>query len=350
MTEVGDSGPLRADEINWLITGGCGFIGRTLIAHLRANGVPSGQIRVLDNLSVGSIEDLSEVSTFRPDGAYTRVDDGVSLFVGDIRDRDTTKRAAAGANAIVHLAACTGVQPSIDDPAFDCETNIIGTLNCLEAARAAGVSRFVLASSGAPLGLISPPIHENLVARPISPYGASKLAGEAYCSAYFHSFGVQTVALRFGNVYGPLSSHKSSIVAKFTRRALQGQPLEIYGDGSATRDYIFVEDLSQAIVKAVTTPAIGGEVFQVATNRETTVAEVTEVLIEVLADRGIRDVEVIHGEQRKGDMPRNFSDTTKARERLGWTANVPLKTGVERTVDWFLSTMTKDNSLPAIRA
>ncbi|MDX2287575.1 MAG: NAD-dependent epimerase/dehydratase family protein [Hyphomicrobiaceae bacterium] len=326
----------RVEDLNWLITGGCGFIGRALISDLMARGVPTGRIRILDNLTVGRSEDLAKVAPHRNDGDWTTAAAGIGLFVGDIRDGSATQRAASGADVIVHLAACTGVQPSVEDPRFDCETNVMGTLNCLEAARTGGARRFIMASSGAPLGDVEPPIHENLVARPVSPYGASKLAGEAYCSAYYHCFGIETVALRFGNVYGPLSTHKSSIVAKFTRNALDGHPLEIYGDGTASRDYIFVGDLADAIARAATVPDLGGEVFQIATARETTVAEVTEALRAVLKSRGVPDIEVIYSAKRKGDMPRNYSDTTKARERLQWTARTPLATGLERTVDWFL--------------
>ena len=176
--------------MNWLITGGCGFIGRALIDYLQKSGVPSGRIRVLDNLSVGSVEDLQMVSMPRTgDAAWSEQDAGCALFVGDIRDTGAVGRAMNGANCVVHLAACTGVQPSVDNPRFDCETNVLGTFNCLDAARTAGATRFIFASSGAPLGSVSPPIHEELAPHPISPYGASKLAGEGYCSAYFHCFG-----------------------------------------------------------------------------------------------------------------------------------------------------------------
>ena len=130
---------------------------------------------------------------------------------------------------------------------LDCTTNVFGTLNYLEACRHNAVPRFVFASSGAPIGECKPPIHEELAAHPVSPYGASKLAGEAYCSAYARSFGIETVALRFGNCYGPLSNHKSSVVAKFVRDACR-PCVEIYGDGHQTRDFIFVEDIVEAIM------------------------------------------------------------------------------------------------------
>src|SRR5262249_36747261 len=209
-----------------------------------------------------------------------------------------------GMHAVVHLAANPGVGPSVADPRADCVTNVIGTLNYLEACRHAGVRRFVFASSGAPVGECEPPIHEELPAHPVSPYGASKLAGEAYCSAYRRTFGLETVVLRFGNCYGPLSSHKGSVVAKFIRAAIAGEPWEIYGDGRQTRDFIFVDDVADAIIRGATADGVGGEVFQIATSAETTVLELAGQLGRVLARNGIAAPELRHGEVRVGDVKR----------------------------------------------
>ena len=238
-------------------------------------------------------------------------------------------------DVIVHLAANTGVGPSVEDPRADMENNVIGTLNMLEAARQNHVNRFVFASSGAPAGECEPPIHEELPPHPVSPYGASKLAGEGYCSAYSRTFGVETVALRFGNVYGPGSGHKSSVVAKFIRLAMAGKPLEIYGDGTQTRDFIFIEDLVGAILLSARKPGIGGETFQIATNKETTVGEMVEILVPILENTGIPCPKVIHGEKRLGDVQRNYSDTTKALEMLGWQPETTLAEGLRSTIEWF---------------
>ena len=325
------------DHSNWLITGGCGFIGRSLIARLLESGIPAGRIRVFDNLSVGTPADMDTVAAIDETHiAWTDEEQAVALFRGDIRNRDEVARAISGADIVVHLAACTGVQPSVEDPHFDCETNVAGTLNCLDESGKANVRRFVFASSGAPLGEIEPPIHERTLPRPISPYGASKLAGEAYCSVYHACFGLDTVVLRFGNVYGPLSSKKSSVVARFINQALAGDTLEIFGDGSATRDYIFTRDLADAILRATETPGIGGEIFQIATNRETTVDELAECLLSTLESCDVRDVKLIHGAARKGDMQRNYSDTSKARDVLGWQAATSLANGLQVTVEWFV--------------
>jgi UDP-glucose 4-epimerase len=251
-------------------------------------------------------------------------------------------KAAAGADVIVHLAACTGVEPSVSDPALDCTVNVFGTLNTLEAARHNKVQRFVFASSGAPIGECEPPIHEELPPHPVSPYGASKLAGEGYCSAYYWSFGIDTVALRFGNVYGPGSGHKTSVVAKFLRNAMAGKRLEIFGDGQQTRDFIFIEDLVRAIRLAATVDDIGGETFQIATNAETTVGELVEKLLPAMQEAGIPPVEVRHTAPRVGDVQRNYSNTAKAREMLGWQAEVKLTDGLRRTVAWFVEQSKRD--------
>jgi len=322
--------------MNWLITGGCGFIGRNLIRNLQDEG--GHRIRIIDNLSVGSREDLGRVCTFSEvNKATSDIASGVELIVGDILDERLATEVADGVDVIVHLAANTGVAPSVKNPRLDCVTNILGTLNYLEAARAHKVKRFIFASSGAPAGECEPPIHEELPPHPVSPYGASKLAGEGYCSAYFRTFGVETVCLRFSNVYGPLSSKKNSVVAKFLKSALEDKVLEIFGDGRQTRDFLYVEDLVKAVRLAGAVEGIGGETFQVATSKETTVGEMTELLISVFKETlPDKRIEVLYSEPQLGDVFRNFSDTSKAFKILGWQAEVELSVGIQKTLDWFL--------------
>jgi UDP-glucose 4-epimerase len=350
--------PQNREFKNWLITGGCGFIGTALISKILEE-YPDDKVRVLDNLSVGTRQDLEAVvrgrntedrgpkaedggrwpEDWRVDGLSSVVchpSSGVRLIVGDIRDGEVAKEVCRGADVIVHLAANTGVIPSIEDPMADCMANVIGTVNFLEAARKNGVKRFVFASSGAPLGEQEPPIHEEMVARPVSPYGASKLCGEAYCSAYYHSFGLETVALRFGNVYGPRSTHKGSVVAKFIKNILAGKPLTIYGDGQQTRDFIYIEDLVNAILLALERPNVGGEVFQIATHREHTVGEVAEVLNRLAQKHLGRKSKIVYEKERKGEVRRNYSDISKARRMLGFEPKWELEAGLEATFNWFL--------------
>ncbi len=324
--------------MNWLITGGCGFIGKNLLRHLLSKD-ENLKIRIVDNFSVGQISDLTyATSNVDVAGVATALDweKNVQIIEGDITDSPLMELVTKGADVVVHLAANTGVGPSVENPRMDCVTNVLGTFNVLEGCRANGVKRFVFASSGAPIGECTPPIHEELACHPVSPYGASKMAGEGYCSSYFRTFGLGTVALRFGNVYGPGSTHKSSVVAKFIRQGLNGETLEIYGDGTQTRDFIFTEDLVSAIWNAATIKGIGGEVFQIATNKETTVLEVTEKLVDVLKRHGVPNVKLIHGNKRLGDVMRNFSDTTKAEKILKWTYQYDLDKGLNETVNWFL--------------
>jgi UDP-glucose 4-epimerase len=322
--------------MNWLVTGGCGFLGAALVRSLVQEG---HSIRVIDNLAVGEREDLEAVSPFEEvsDVGPMRSGSPVELVVGDILDEELALRAAKGADVIVHLAANTGVMPSIQDPMSDCMSNVVGTLNYLEAARHSGVRRFVFASSGGTtIGEAEPPIHEEMVPHPVSPYGASKLAGEGYCSAYYRTFGIDTVALRFGNVYGPLSGHKNSVVARFIKRASNGEILEIYGDGTQTRDFIYVGDLIRAVRLAATVDGVGGEIFQVATSAETTVQELVDRLLPILAASGIKDVKVHNTEARRGEVRRNYADTSKAERMLGWRTEVDLDEGLRRTVVWFM--------------
>ena len=321
--------------MNWVITGGCGFIGISLIKKLiKEDG---HNIRILDNLTTGTRDDLSEACVFSETLKNNiSIFNNIELIVGDILDEDLAIKITKNADVIIHLAANTGVGPSVENPRADCMANVMGTFNYLEAARINSIQRFVFASSGAPAGEVDPPIHEELPPHPVSPYGASKLAGEGYCSAYYKTFNIQTVMLRFGNVYGPGSLHKSSIVAKFIKQALNKETLEIYGDGAQTRDFIYIDDLISALRLAVTTENIGGEAFQIASNKETTVGEITEKMVEILNQNGINDIDVINGETRLGDVKRNYSDTSKAKNRLGWQPTMSQDEGLKKTVEYFL--------------
>lgn len=323
--------------MRWLITGGCGFLGTALIHRLLQQ--EGHAIRVLDNLCVGTRDDLANVAAYKEliDKNINGYSSNVELIVGDVLDDQLAVRVAKDCDVIVHFAANTGVGPSVENPRADLLVNVIGTFNYLEAARANKTPRFIFASSGAPAGEVDPPIHEELPPHPVSPYGASKLSGEGYCSAYKRTFGIDTVMLRFGNVYGPGSAHKSSVVAKFIRRALAGETLEIYGDGSQTRDFIYIDDLIDAVLVAATMPDIGGEAFQIATNRETTIGEMADQLVTILNDAGVVNVKLINAETRLGDVKRNYSDTSKARERLGWQSKVALNEGLKKTVSYFIN-------------
>ncbi|WP_304544079.1 NAD-dependent epimerase/dehydratase family protein [Sulfurimonas microaerophilic] len=321
---------------NILITGGCGFIGTSLIKKLLEKE-PNSVIRVVDNFVTGTPADLAEVAEFKQYSVdnITEHQRGVALIEGDIRNAKLMEQVCQGIDGIVHLAANTGVGPSVEDPRLDMECNVIGTFNMLEAARLNGIKGFVFASSGAPAGEVEPPIHEELPPHPVSPYGSSKLAGEGYCSSYSKTFGINTVCLRFGNVYGPGSKHKASVVAKFIKQALDGETCMIYGDGTQTRDFIYIDDLVNAIILGLE-KEVGGETFQIATGRESTVGEVAQMIADELKSRGV-DMKIENDAPRLGDVARNYSDTTKAKNILGWIPQMTLTTGIDNTIDYFIN-------------
>ena len=300
-----------------LITGGAGFIGSNLAELATASGVA---VTIVDDLSVGSLENLKGIDC--------------RFVKGDFRDTDLISRLVSEVDGVVHLAAQTGVPGSLLDPHRDCEINVVGTLSVLEACRIAQEERgspirFVFASSNAPLGRQPPPAQEDKAPLPMSPYGASKLAGEAYCMAYFGSWGLPTVTLRFANVYGPRSAHKESVVAKFFRDALAGELL-VDGDGGQTRDFIYVEDLCGAVMAALSTPSVG-EVFHIATGVETSISELAERMVRLMG----AEVSVDYGPERQGDIRRNYSAIEKANRLLGWAPEVSLDDGLELSWAWF---------------
>jgi len=325
-------------EKNWLITGGCGFIGVNLVRSLQKTGA---FVRVMDDLSGGSRQDLASVTEYAEAGSRGPAAGKVELMEGDVRRLEDCRQAAKNMDVVVHLAAQTGVIPSLEDPFFDCEQNVTGVLNMLTAAREAGIKKFVFASSAAPLGEQEPPVHEEKVPKPLAPYGASKLAGEAYCSAFHGSFDMDTVVLRFSNVYGPYSFKKGSVVAKFFRRALAGKPLIIYGDGEQTRDFIHAEDLCRAILSAAEKD-VGGEVFQIATGRETSVNELSAKIKQLVESARDIEVPIVYEPPRAGEIKNNYADIGKARRMLDYGPKITLEDGLQETGDWFLGTMSGD--------
>jgi UDP-glucose 4-epimerase len=202
-------------------------------------------------------------------------------------------------------------------------------LRTLDVAREAGVNRFVFASSNAPLGRQTPPSSEDKAPLPVSPYGASKLAGEAYCLAYNGSWGMNTIALRFANVYGPFSAHKASVVAKFIRNIRRDGRLELYGGGDQTRDFVYVEDLCRAILLSLESN-VGGEVFQIGTGVETSIRELADLLSGIAATT----VDAATAPPLRGDVQRSRSSIEKIKDVLGWEPEVDLEEGLRRTWSW----------------
>jgi UDP-glucose 4-epimerase len=297
-----------------LVTGGAGFIGSALARLLGDRGYT---VRVFDNLATGDPAHL--------DGT------GAELVEGDVRNLEALERAASRCEVVFHLAAGTGVIPSIENPVADFDLNARGTLSALLAAQRAGAARFVFASSNAPLGAGAYPASEAKPLAPLSPYGASKAAGEAYCSAFHGAYGLDTVAVRFSNAYGPRSAHKSNVIPLFIRRLLADEELVVYGDGKQTRDFVFVTDLAEGLLLAAEADGVGGELFQLASGVETSVNK----LVSLLAAASARVPEVRNEPRRPGEVVRNYSLIDKARARLGFEPAVSLEEGLRLTYEWF---------------
>lgn len=324
-----------------LITGGCGFIGVNLIQYFLKKH-PHIKIRVLDNLTVGSRENLAEVCNY-VEGHTTNAlnhnfsPSSVELVVGDIRDKEACLQACKGIDTVIHLAAHTNVVTSVEDPCRDFEINVVGTLNLLDACIKSKVSRFIFASSNATLGDQTPPSNEEKLPKPLSPYGASKLACEAYCSSFYHSYGLKTVALRFSNVYGSHCLHKNSVIARFIKDAILRKTLTIYGDGSQTRDFIHVEDLCEVILKIIlnenAATSFEGDVFQIGTGKEMSIRDLADH-IKGLFNDGIKTV---FEPERKGEIKRNYSDISKARRLLGFNPSTSIEEGIKGVYDWVAS-------------
>jgi UDP-glucose 4-epimerase len=313
-----------------LITGGCGFIGTNLTNHLLSCG--EYEITLLDNLS-NAVCDRSSDTSGR-----------VRIIPSDIRDLMECE-TVSGQDVLVHLAAYTQVAESLKNPAQCFEVNLQGTINLLEACREHRVPRFIFASSNAAAGSCQSSISEATVPRPLSPYGATKSAGEALCSAYAHSYGISTVALRFSNVYGPYCQRKSSVIAKFMRSMLEGSPVTIYGDGSQSRDFVHVADLCQAIALCIdeSSGSMPYEVFQVASGIETRVLELVRIMERVIG----RKAELQFEAARAGEILKNSSNISRISERLGFTPAVTLEEGIGALYDWFQPSSL--NSLLAAR-
>ena len=282
--------------------------------------VASGhRVRVLDNLSTGDAAHLDGVDA--------------ELVKGDIRDVDAMDAALGGLAAVIHLAAAGSVIGSVQDPVMNFEVNVLGTFRVLDAARRAGVERIVLASTGGALiGDATPPVNERSLPKPISPYGASKLAGEGYAHAFAKTYGLRTVAIRFGNVYGPWCARKRGVLNVFFESIHSGVPLIIYGDGSASRDYVHVDDISQALQLGLEKDVAGGTVLHAASGVETAVRELADLCRQAA---GVPDHPIEHRPMRAGEVNRNFASYDLANQLLGYTPTVAREIGIPRTWKWF---------------
>jgi len=306
-----------------LVTGGAGFVGATLVRRLVANGY---RVRVYDNLSTGDEAHLAGVDA--------------ELVKGDIRDADALDSALAGMDAVVHLAAAGSVVGSIADPAGNFESNVVGTFRVLDAARRAGIGRTVQASTGGALiGDATPPVNEQSLPKPLSPYGASKLAGEGYAHAFAKTYGLRTVAVRFGNVYGPWCARKRGVLNVYFESLHNGAPLVIFGDGTASRDYVHVSDIAQALQLALEKDVPGGTVVHAASGVETPLTALADLCRQAA---GRPDHPIEYRPARPGEVGRNFATYDLAHKLLGYSPTVRREDGLPLLWQWFKDEVFKD--------
>jgi UDP-glucose 4-epimerase len=299
-----------------LVTGGAGFIGSNLVRHLIDQG---HAVTVLDNLSSGFPGNLSALPQAR-------------LVEGDVRDPKAVAEAMAGQAVVFHLAASVGNTRSIEHPIDDSEINIIGTLRILEAARSAGVQKVVFSSSAGIFGeLKTLPIREDHPVEPDSPYGASKLAAEKMCLAYTKLHGLETVCLRYFNVYGVNQRFDAygNVIPIFAHRLLAGEPLVIFGDGEQTRDLVNVRDVVQANYRSGLPRGVTGA-FNIASGTRVTINE----LARLVAEAGGITPRIEHGPPRKGDVRDSLADISKARAAFGYEPTVDLASGLHEYMAW----------------
>jgi UDP-glucose 4-epimerase len=309
-----------------LIIGGCGFIGVNLAQYLLDR--TDKKINILDNLSTGSFNNLKRIKNYSAER--------ISFFKGDIRKKEDIQKAIKGCYWAINLAAQTGVEQSLINPVIGAQINVLGVINLLEVCKNNRVERFIQASSGACLGQQKMPVDEKKVPNPLSPYGASKLAGEGYCSAYSGSFGLKTIVLRFSNVYGPFSNLKESAVHKFIKQIFKKSPVVIYGNGKQTRDFIYIKDICKAIFLSLKNKTENNfELFQIGSGKETSINDVFELIKKEFEKRGYIVKKPVFKPARKGEVKRNFTKISKAKKALSFYPSIGIKEGIAKTIEWY---------------
>ncbi len=305
---------------NVLITGGAGFIGSNIAHALIARG---DSVRILDDLSSGRRVNL------------VGIEDDVELIVEDMRNTEAVNAAMRGIDYVFHQAAMPSVIRSVEEPALSHDVNVNGMMNVLEAARANGVKRLVYAASSSAYGEtpVLPKV-ENMAPQPLSPYGVAKLVGEYYCKAYHYVYGLECVALRYFNVFGPRQAPDSAyaaVIPKFITMMDRGESPTVNGDGQHTRDFCFIENVVQANLLALEAEAAPGNVYNVACGERTSLLDLIDAINEGLGT----SIAAVHGPPRAGDIRDSLADITAARIDLGYTSPVSFRDGLKRTIAWY---------------
>lgn len=303
----------------FLVTGGAGFIGSHLAEELTRRG---HHVRVVDNLTTGKRSNLAHVP-------------GVEFIEGDLAEMDVAVAAVKGMDYVLHQAAIPSVPRSVMDPVASNRANIDATLNVLVAARDAGIRRLVYAGSSSAYGdTPTLPKREDMTPRPLSPYALQKLVGEQYCQLFTRLYGLETVTIRYFNVFGPRQdpgSAYSGVISQFSAALLEGRPPVIYGDGGQTRDFTYVTNIVDGVLRAVEAPGVAGEVLNVAVGGRTSLNELLAVMSRLAGERS----QATFAPPRAGDVRDSQADISKARTLLGYEPIVGLEEGLRRTLEWF---------------
>jgi UDP-glucose 4-epimerase len=308
-----------------LVTGGAGFIGSHVVRGLLARG---RRVRVLDNFSSGHRANLAEVAS------------DIELVAGDIRDMETARRCTAGTEAVFHLAARASVPRSVAEPAEANDVNINGTLNMLLAARDAGTRRFIYSASSSAYGETPTlPKHESMVPQPLSPYAVGKLTGEHYCACCAHCYGLQSISLRYFNVFGPRQDPKSdyaAVIPAFMSRMLKGQQPIVFGDGEQSRDFCYVDNVVNANLAALDADKLAGEVVNIACGERITLNEIIALINRALGT----DIAAEYQPPRVGDVRHSLAALDEARRVIGYEPRIFFAEGLQRSLDWYRRNLT----------
>ena len=304
----------------YLITGGAGFIGSNIAHELVRRGE---KVRIVDNFSTGSMRNISDIF------------DRIELIEADVRDLESMRRAMEGVDFVLHQAALPSVARSVSDPIATSEVNISGTLNMLVAARDAGIKRFVYAASSSAYGNTPAlPKREDMEPCPLSPYAVSKLAGEHYCRIFYQLYGLETVSLRYFNVFGPGQdplSQYSAAIPKFVTSMFEGKPITVYGNGNQSRDFTYVQNVVNANLLACKSPDLKGEVMNIACGNGISLNQLISALEEIMSVRA----NVIRTDPRAGEVLHSCADISKARAWIGYEPAITFNEGLSKTVKWF---------------
>lgn len=323
----------------FLITGGNGFIGINLIKYIIKKN-KFYHIRIIDNLSSSKFKEIKKLPHFFYINDINKINikkKGIFFLKKSILQQKYLDQISKKIDCVIHLAANTGIEKSINNPRYDLSQNVLGSMNILESCKKNGVKKIIFASSNAAVGENSSSISETIYPKPNNLYGASKLSGESYMYSYYKTHNLNTVSLRFGNVYGPGSDHKNNIIPTFIKNLINNKICFINGDGKQTRDFIFISDLVEAIYKCTYKNNLSGELFQIASGKQTSINKLAKIILDKFQLYTKKKGELKYRSKRIGDVYINYSNIKKAKKILKWYPKIKLEKGIELTLKYFIN-------------